>query len=66
MSLDICSSPMYLNKQTLEQNMSVTTEQKNLHLLPHNREAYEKVMAHFENHQRAAIVHATEIGRAHV
>lgn len=65
MSLDICSSPMYLNKQTLEQNMSVTTEQKNLHLLPHNREAYEKVMAHFENHQRAAIVHATGTGKSY-
>ena len=56
---------MYLNKQTLEQNMSVTTEQKNLHLLPHNREAYEKVMAHFENHQRAAIVHATGTGKSY-
>lgn len=44
--------------------MSVTTEQKNLHLLPHNREAYEKVMAHFENHQRAAIVHATGTGKS--
>ena len=45
--------------------MSVTTEQKNLHLLPHNREAYEKVMAHFENHQRAAIVHATGTGKSY-
>ena len=56
---------MYLNKQTFEQNMSVTTEQKNLHLLPHNREAYEKVMAHFESHQRAAIVHATGTGKSY-
>lgn len=45
--------------------MSITTEQKELHLLPHNRKAYEKVMDHFENHQRAAIVHATGTGKSY-
>ena len=45
--------------------MSITTEQKELYLLPHNRKAYEKVMDHFENHQRAAIVHATGTGKSY-
>ena len=45
--------------------MSIITELNELHLRPHNRKAYEKGMDHFENHQRAAIVHATGTGKSY-
>lgn len=37
-----------------------------MELLRHNKEAYESVMAHFNNSDRAAVIHATGTGKSYI
>ena len=40
---------------------------KSLDMLPHNYEAYQKVMAHYDSgRNKAAIVHATGTGKSYI